>query len=105
MAGRRTPPRRRYARACTDVDGLDRQVTAALVQLRAELGELVDDSPADQAICTVEMFVAVALRVMRKTNPSKVRSEAMSVEIQARMDGKPESGAEPLAGPPQLNGN
>lgn len=96
---RRGPTPRRPQRARTDVDGLNEQVTAALDTVRAELGQLVDDSPIDQAICTIEMFVAVAVRIMRKTNPSKVRSEAMSEEIKARMDGKPESAAPAMAGP------
>lgn len=93
------PTARRYPRASTDVQGLEQQVTAALATIRGELGELVDDSPIDQAVCTVEMYVAVSMRVLRKTNPSKVRSEARNVEIQARMDGKPESRAPALAGP------
>jgi len=100
----RTPTKPRSPRATTDVDGLERQVDAALSTIRDQLGAMVNDSPIDKAVATVEMFVAVAVRVMRKTNPSKVRSEAMSVEIQARMDGKPESGAPPLAGPRAMEG-
>lgn len=96
-----TPPR--AARTGTYVEGLDHQVTAALQIIHAELGEMAHDSPIDKAMSQVEMFIAIALRVMSKANPSKVRSEARNVEIQARMDGKPESGAEPLAGPPQLD--
>ena len=45
--------------------------------------------PVDTALCTVETFCAVALRVMAKINPSKVRDCARTVEIKARMDGTP----------------
>lgn len=41
------------------------------------------------AMAGVESFCAVALRIMSKTNPSKIRDAAMTVEIQARMDGVP----------------
>lgn len=72
-----------------DVDALDDDVTHAMAIIRDRL-QPQDDTREDAAICAVEMFVAIALRVMRKTNQSKLRSEAMTVEIQARMDGKPE---------------
>lgn len=38
------------------------------------------------ALATVETFCAVALRIIAKTNPSKVRSEAMTTEISYLMD-------------------
>lgn len=34
-----------------------------------------------ESLATIETFVAVALRVFAKTNPSKLRSEARTVEI------------------------
>lgn len=40
-----------------------------------------------EALCTVESFVEMSLRVMAKTNPSKLREAARLLEIQARMDG------------------
>ena len=48
-----------------------------------------DDTREDSALCALECFVDIALRVMKVTNPSKIRSVAMTVEIKARMDGKP----------------
>lgn len=45
--------------------------------------------PVDaQAWAEIETFIAVALRVMGKTNPSKIRDAAMAEEIKARMDGR-----------------
>ncbi len=72
----------------TDMDETEREMTAALRILREAL-KPADDTDEDTALCEVECFVAVALRVMKKTNPSKVRDCARTVEIQARMDGKP----------------
>lgn len=75
-------------RAYTNMDDTESEVTQCLRVLREAL-KPEDDTPEDVALCSVECFVAVALRVMKKTNPSKVRSCARTVEIQARMDGKP----------------
>lgn len=51
------------------------------------------DGPADSAMTGLETFVAVALRVLAKTNPSKVASEARTVEIAYRMaKGAPQDG-------------
>lgn len=72
----------------TDIRELDADITAELLVLRKALAP-VDDSDEDVALCSVETFIAVALRVFSKTNPSKLRSEARNVEIQARMDGVP----------------
>ena len=41
------------------------------------------DAEAQEALATVETFCAISLRIIAKTNPSKVRSEAVSVEIQS----------------------
>lgn len=75
-------------RAQTDMDQVDTDLAAHLKTLRAALAP-VDGSPEDYAMCAVETFCAIAIRVMRKTNPSKVRSEARTVELQARLDGVP----------------
>lgn len=72
----------------TDMDETEREMVAALRIIR-EAMKPVDDTDEGTALCTLECFVAVALRVMKKTNPSKVRDCARTVEIQARMDGKP----------------
>jgi len=36
----------------------------------------------------IETFCAIALRIIAKTNPSKVRDAAMAEEIKARIDGR-----------------
>lgn len=36
----------------------------------------------------IETFCAIAIRVLRKTNPSKIRDAAMAEEISARLDGR-----------------
>lgn len=82
-----TSPRPAHRRA--DVDEIDEQVSAALELLRARL-QPQDHTPEDAAICTVENFGVVALAVFRKTNPSKIRSEARTAEIGAWMAGKRE---------------
>lgn len=56
----------------TDLDTLRPHVTADPALLDAWAG--------------VETFIAVGLRVMAKTNPSKVRDEARTVEIQVLMN-------------------
>ena len=40
-------------------------------------------SNVEDALASVETFIAIALRVMAKTNPSKIRSIAVTVEIQS----------------------
>lgn len=75
-------------RARSDIDDIDADLTDALRTLREKL-YLPDGSEQELALCSIETFCAIALRVMRKTNPSKLRSEARTVEIQARMDGIP----------------
>lgn len=56
--------------------------------LMSALGELRPSMQGNDAFAHIETFCAIALRVMSKTNPSKIRSEAMTVEIQARMAGR-----------------
>lgn len=75
-------------RARSDVDSIDADLTVALQTIREAL-KPVDGTPEDYAMCAVETFAAVALRVFRKTNPSKLRSEARTVEIGARLSGVP----------------
>jgi hypothetical protein len=36
----------------------------------------------------IETFCAIAIRVLRKTNPSKIRDAAMAEEIAARLHGR-----------------
>lgn len=75
-------------RARTNLDDTEADLDAALQLVRAALAP-VDGSREDTALNEVETFCAVAIRVMRKTNPSKVRDAARIVEIKARLDGVP----------------
>ena len=75
-------------RARTEMDQTAAELAGHLAKIREAMNP-ADDTPEDYALCAVETFCAIALRVMAKTNPSKVRSEARTVEIKARMDGAP----------------
>ena len=70
----------------TDMAEVDADLTAALRTIREAL-DPADGTPEDTALCAVETFAAVALRVMRRANPSQVRDCARFVEIKARLDG------------------
>lgn len=76
-------------RALTNVSGIEADVVRDLRTL-CEALQPQEGTPEGDAIYRLEAFVAVALRVMQKSNPSKVRDCAMVVEIKARMDGRPE---------------
>ena len=73
-------------RAFTNMDDTTEAMRKALRVIMAAL-DPVDGTPEDDAIYSLASFVDVALRVMRKTNPSKIRDCARTVEIKARMDG------------------
>jgi len=81
-----TAPRERRNRA--DLANTPADVGADLKALRAALAP-TDGSPEDLALSRLETFAAVAVRVMLKTNPSKIRDAARTVEIKARLDGVP----------------
>ena len=76
------------ARAATDMAQVEADITDCLRVIR-DCMQPDDDTREDYALCALECFVDIALRVMKVTNPSKIRSIAMTVEIKARMDGKP----------------
>lgn len=74
-------------RARTDVDAIEADLVRCMQTLREAL-KPVDGTPEDEALAAVETTLVIALRVFRKTNPSKIRDEARTVEIKARMDGR-----------------
>jgi len=50
---------------------------------------LLPASPeVENALAEMETFCAIALRVMRKTNPSKLRDAARTVEVEAYLKGR-----------------
>jgi hypothetical protein len=75
-------------RAFTNTEELAQQVRGDLDVLWAHL-TLNEDS--EYAYAALEGFAAVALRVISKTNPSKVRDAARTEWIKGLMDGKPET--------------
>lgn len=42
----------------------------------------------EQALAWLETFAAISVRVMRHTNPSKLRDAARAEEIKARIEGR-----------------
>lgn len=73
-------------RAKTDVTEIRRDIVASLGVIRPLLD--LENEDIKHAWAEVETFCAVSLAVLAKTNPSKIKSEAMTVEIRARMDGR-----------------
>lgn len=71
------------ARARTNVAAIKRDIMDVVEYFRPHCCAIDEDAWAN-----LETFIAVALRVMEKTNPSKVRDVAMAIEIQCRMTGK-----------------
>ena len=71
------------ARARPDIGELSRDVVARIEQFRPHC------APIDEGgWYEIESFVAIALRVFAKTNPSKLRDAAMIEEIKARIEGR-----------------
>ena len=56
---------------------------------RIRFNKALTDQEYDQSLINIETFIAIALRVFSKTNISKLQSEFRTVEIAARMAGKP----------------
>lgn len=73
-------------RARTAVAEIQEDVLRSLNVIRSHLHPDLDG--VEEALAELETFIAVALRVMRNSNPSKVRDAAMLEEIKARMDGR-----------------
>lgn len=60
-------------------------MTATVMSDLSAVRSVVGDT---EEMAGLETFVAIALRLMAATNPSKLREIMRIVEIQARMDGK-----------------
>lgn len=69
-----------------DIEQIARDLQEALARLREHV--LPAQEPIEDALAEVETFCAIALRVLAKTNPSKLRAAAMTVEIAARIHGR-----------------
>ena len=70
----------------TNIDAMKEQIVADIDAVRSGLSNAPVE--CDEAMASIETFVAIALRVMSTVNPSKIKAAMIAVEIQARMDGK-----------------
>jgi hypothetical protein len=70
-------------RARTEMSEIARDLIASVHFFRPHCMAIDEDKWAN-----IETFIAVALRVMSRTNPSKIRDAATVEEIKARMDGR-----------------
>ena len=68
------------ARARTDVSKINEDLKRDLATLRNHIAATGNDK-VRAALVELETFAAVAIRVMAKTNPSKIHDEARAVEI------------------------
>ena len=75
-------------RARTNMEEHEKTLKEALACIKQAL-DLKDGTDEDVAFYTVLSFVEVSIAVMKKTNPSKVKSEARTIEIKARLAGLP----------------
>ena len=73
-------------RAYSDMGSIERDITSDLKILTENIMPTIESM---DAMCAIETFIAVALRVMTKTNPSKIKDAARTEEIKARIDGRP----------------
>lgn len=74
------------ARARTNVGEIGERFAESLEVLRRHLDPSIPE--VRNALLQVEAFAAVSMRVLAKTNPSKIRDAAMIEEIKARVDGR-----------------
>lgn len=70
-------------RAKSDVKQITADLVAAIQDIRRHI-----PIESEESLAHVETFCAIALRVMAKTNPSKLRDAAMTEEILARVQGR-----------------
>jgi GGDEF domain-containing protein len=77
--------------AKTDVDEIREKIMKDIGLLKHYLvmrHALDDFDDINDAWSGIETFVNIALRVFAKTNPSKIRSEALTAAVHARLVGK-----------------
>ena len=80
--------RRKAMSEVCDVEAIARQVQESVNTLH-ETFAFADGSQAEYAMAGIESFIGVALAVLKRTPPNVIRDAAMTVEIRARLDGKP----------------
>lgn len=72
------------ARARTNLQDINDELQANLAYFKDRVAAL-DDPEARKRWIDIETFCAIAIRVMVKTNPSKLRDIARTLEIYAHM--------------------
>ena len=73
------------------LDAIAEDLNAAFRDVRAEVTADFTagiSARAELALAHLETFSAIALRIMRSTNPSKIKDAAMVEEIRARINGR-----------------
>jgi hypothetical protein len=60
----------------------------ATMKYALDVNQMRNFSQVDDAWSGIETFVNIALRVFAKTNPSKIRSEALTAAVHARLVGR-----------------
>lgn len=73
-------------RARTDIGTVQTGLLGALSTLRNGLD--LTNPEIESAMAEIETFCAISVRIMAKTNPSKIRDIAMTLEIQARINNR-----------------
>lgn len=73
-------------RARTDIGTVQNGLLGALSILKNGLD--LTDPEIESAWAEIETFCAISVRIMAKTNPSKIRDIAMTLEIQARINNR-----------------
>lgn len=68
-------------RAKADVNQIAADLIAAIKDIRRHI-----PVESEESLAHIETFCAISLRVLAKTNPSKLRDAAMAEEIKARID-------------------
>ncbi len=78
------------ARARAELDGIVADLMTSIGWIRDEIGigDRVVDPRTEEHMAHIETFCAIAIRVLRKTIPSKIRDAAMAEEISARLQGR-----------------
>lgn len=74
------------ARARTDIQTINDDLQENLKYFR-ERFQRAKNPEADKRWTEIETFCAIAIRVMAKTNPSKIRDVARTLEIAVRIHG------------------
>ena len=78
-------------RPTVGLNEITQDLDSAFEAMRAEVTEdytMPISERAEHALATLGMFVAIAVRVMRDTNPSRLRDAARTEEIKARIEGR-----------------